>query len=107
MTKKRKRSLRAAALACLEMELPEEDALRQELEQRGLAPTGGQALLYRQWMKAAGGDTSAAKFLREAAEMEDTEAPGKPKPVTAADLSARTDEELRRLAGRSVKREQG
>ena len=37
--------------------------------------------------------------------LEDTEAPGKPKPVTAADLSAMTDEELRRLAGRSVGRE--
>ena len=105
MTKKRKRSLRAAALACLEMELPEEDELRQELEQRGLAPTGGQALLYRQWMKAAGGDTSAAKFLRDAAELEEAEAPRAAK--QAADLSAMTDEELRRLAGRSVKREQG
>ena len=103
MTKKRKRSLRAAALACLEMELPEEDELRQELEQRGLAPTGGQALLYRQWMKAAGGDTSAAKFLRDAAEREEVPKAAKP----PADLSAMTDEELRRLAGRSVKREQG
>ena len=103
MTKQRKRSLRAAALACLEMELPEEDALRQELEQRGLAPTGGQALLYRQWMKAAGGDTSAAKFLRDAAGLEEAEQPRPP----AVDLSAMTDEELRRLAGRSVKCEQG
>ena len=105
MTKKRKRSLQAAALACLEMELPEEDALRQELEQRGLAPTGGQALAYRQWMKAAGGDTSAAKFLRDAAEMEEAETPGAAK--RAADLSAMTDEELRRLAGRSVRSEKG
>ena len=104
MTKKRKRSLRAAALACLEMELPEEDALRQELEQRGLAPTGGQALLYRQWIKAAGGDTSAAKFLRDAAELEEPEAPRAAR-SGAADLSAMTDEELRRLAGRSVGRE--
>ena len=104
MSKKRRRSLRAAALACLEMELPEEDALRQELEQRGLAPTGGQALLYRQWMKAAGGDTSAAKFLRDAAGLEETE---QPRPPAAMDLSAMTDEELRRLAGRSVKHEQG
>ena len=104
MTKKRKRSLRAAALACLEMELPEEDALRQELEQRGLAPTGGQALLYRQWMKAAGGDTSAAKFLRDAAGIEETEQPKLP---AAGDLSAMTDEELRRLAGRRLKVEKG
>ena len=104
MTKKRKRSLRAAALACLEMELPQEDALRQELERRGLAPTGGQALLYRQWIKAAGGDTSAAKFLRDAAELEETEAPRAARSGTA-DLSAMTDEELRRLAGRSVGRE--
>ena len=86
---------------------PDALAVRRELEQRGLAPTGGQALLYRQWIKAAGGDTSAAKFLRDAAEMEDTEAPGKPKPVTAADLSAMTDEELRRLAGRRLKVEKG
>lgn len=105
MTRKRKRSLRAAALACLEMELPEEDELRQELERRGLAPTGGQALAYRQWMKAAGGDTSAAKFLRDAAEMVEAETTGTAK--RAADLSAMTDEELRRLAGRSVRREQG
>lgn len=104
MTKKRKRSLRAAALACLEMELPEEDELRQELERRGLAPTGGQALLYRQWIKAAGGDTSAAKFLRDAAELEEPEAPRAAR-SGAADLSAMTDEELRRLAGRSVGRE--
>ena len=106
MTKKRKRSLRAAALACLEMELPQEDELRQELERRGLAPTGGQALLYRQWIKAAGGDTSAAKFLRDAAEMEEAEAPRAARPA-AVDLSALTDEELRRLAGRSVRSEQG
>ena len=104
MTRKRKRSLRAAALACLEMELPEEDELRRELEQRGLAPTGGQALLYRQWIKAAGGDTSAAKSLRDAAGIEETEQPKLP---AAADLSAMTDEELRRLAGRSVRCEQG
>ncbi|MDY3281690.1 hypothetical protein [Dysosmobacter sp.] len=104
MTKQRKRSLRAAALACLEMELPREDELRQELERRGLAPTGGQALAYRQWMKAAGGDTSAAKFLRDAAGPEEPETPAA-KP--AADLSGLTDEELRHLAGRSVKCEQG
>ena len=60
--------------------------------------------MYRQWMKAAGGDTSAAKFLRDAAGIEEAE---QPKPPAAGDRSVLTDEELRRLAGRSVKREQG
>ena len=88
--RRRRRSLREAALACLEMELPAEDALREELERRGLDPCGSQALAFRQWAKAAAGDTSAARFLRDVA---GEEQPAGEK-ARSGDRSARTDRQL-------------
>ena len=95
---RRRRSLRQAALACLEMELPEEDELRQELLRRGLEPSGGQAVMFRQWTRAVAGDHSAAKFLRDAAEGEEPPEEPPSRIPAAMDLSALTDAELRALA---------
>ena len=96
--RRRRRSLREAALACLEMELPEDDALRPELVRRGLEPSGSQAVLFQQWRKAAGGDTAAAKFLRDTAGEEEEKAPQAQ--GLQEELEAMTDQQLRAIAGK-------
>ena len=55
-----------AARAVLKMKLPEDSPLRDELERYGLAATGVQAIFFALFRKAAAGDVSAAKLIREA-----------------------------------------
>jgi len=79
----------------LNAETPDEEA-RQTLDGLGLAPTVLNAIHLGMSEKAAKGDPSAAKYLRDLAEgggeEEEAELP--------ADLSALSDRELRRLAAR-------
>ncbi len=80
----------------LSRELGEDEALRRELEARGVEPNGAGALLYVQWKAAVEGDLKAAAFLRDLA---GTEEPEKKAGKKAAPLDLRTmsDEQLREL----------
>lgn len=55
----------------LSLQLNEDEALRRELEARGVEPTGAGALLYAQWKEAVTGDLKAAAFLRDLAGAEE------------------------------------
>ncbi len=93
------RSLITAACAVLthSLVLPEEDEAAQMLRAMGVAaPTGADGLLLGQYLKALRGDTSAAKFVRDAALERIEEEAGE----TRADLDLRgmTDEALYALA---------
>lgn len=85
-----------AARAVLAMKLPEDHELREELERYGLAATGAQAIFFGLYRKAAAGDVSAAKLIREAAGEKSAEA----EQVRAAvsELAELSDEQLRELA---------
>ena len=72
----------------LSRELGEDEALRRELEARGVEPNGAGALLYAQWKAAVEGDLKAAAFLRDLAGTEE------PEPL---DLRTMSDEQLREL----------
>ena len=87
-----------AALAVLKMKLPEDSPLREELERHGLPATGAQAIFLALFRKAAAGDVSAAKLIREAA----GEKVSEPEVVSAAEseLAGLSDEALRAIAGR-------
>lgn len=84
----------------LSAETPDEEA-RQTLDGLGLAPTVLNAIHLGMSEKAAKGDPSAAKYLRDLAEgggREETEAAEDADPLPG--LSALSDRELRRLAAR-------
>ena len=84
------------ARAVLSRTLDEDEELRQELEARGVEPTGAGALLYAQWKEAVGGDLKAAAFLRDLAGTEEPKKKprGKPAPL----MCNLSDEELLELA---------
>lgn len=89
-------TLRDAANALLNhaLTLPEEDESAEMLKSMGLdAPTGADALLLGQYLKALKGDTAAAKYVRDAA-ME----PAQREDGAAEDLSDLSDAELAALA---------
>lgn len=89
-------TLRDAAKALLNhaLTLPEEDESAEMLKSMGLdAPTGADALLLGQYLKALRGDTAAAKYVRDAA-ME----PEQREDGAAEDLSDLSDAELAALA---------
>lgn len=86
-----------AARAVLKMKLPQDSALRDELEQYGLAATGAQAIFFALYRKAAAGDVSAAKLIREAAGEKGGEAATIPAPAVL-ELAGLSDEALRALA---------
>lgn len=89
-------TLRDAANALLNhaLTLPEEDESAEMLRSMGLdAPTGADALLLGQYLKALKGDTAAAKYVRDAA-ME----PAQREDGAAEDLSDLSDAELAALA---------
>ncbi len=86
-----------AARAVLKMKLPEDSPLREELERHGLAATGAQAIFFALFRKAAAGDVSAAKFIRESAGEKVSEAA--PAAIGGEDMSGLSDEALRELAG--------
>lgn len=74
--------------------LPDEDEAAEMLRSMGLdAPTGADAMLLGQYLKALRGDTAAAKYVRDAA-ME----PEKREDGAAEDLSDLSDAELAALA---------
>lgn len=85
-----------AARAVLKMKLPEDSELREELERYGLAATGAQAIFFALFRKAANGDVSAAKLIREAA----GEKIGEPEAPSAAvsELAGLSDEVLLEMA---------
>lgn len=89
-------TLRDAAKTLLNhsLTLPEEDESAEMLKSMGLdAPTGADALLLGQYLKALKGDTAAAKYVRDAA-ME----PEQREDGAAEDLSDLSDAELAALA---------
>lgn len=96
MAAKRGMSERAAQ-AVLKMKLPEDDALRDELERYGLAATGAQAIFFALFRKAAGGDVSAAKLIREAAGEKSAESEA-PAAAAVSELAGLSDEALMELA---------
>lgn len=102
VARKRYKSMRECAKACLQMQLLDEDAIKGELAKRGLETTGGQAVVLAQLIKANQGDTDAAKFVRDTAGEKPREGleignlDGKP--LESIDLSALTDEQLKALA---------
>ena len=58
----------ACALLCHRLRLEREQEAAEMLAAMGVAePTGADGLLLGQYLKALGGDTSAAKFVRDAA----------------------------------------
>lgn len=85
-----------AARAVLKMKLPEGSPLREELELYGLAATGAQAIFFALYRKAAGGDVSAAKLIREAAGEKLSEPELR---ALGPDMSGLSDEALREIAG--------
>ena len=93
----RKGTTEKAALAVLKMKLPEDSPLREELERHGLPATGAQAIFFALFRKAAAGDVSAAKLIREAA----GEKVSEPEVVSTAEseLAGLSDEALREIAG--------
>ncbi len=95
MAKKRSMTARAAR-AVLAMKLPEDSELREELERHGLAATGAQAIFYAAFRKAAGGDMTAAKLIREAADEKDGEAEREHSPA-GEELSSLSDAVLRAM----------
>lgn len=89
-------ALRDSAQALLNhsLTLPDEDEAAEMLRSMGLdAPTGADALLLGQYLKALKGDTAAAKYVRDAA-ME----PAQREDGAAEDLSDLSDAELAALA---------
>ena len=74
--------------------MPTSDEVRDCLMELGVRPTCGAAIVFGMIQKAAKGDTSAAKFLREI----NGEAPA-PEEAVNADLRSLSDEVLFRLAG--------
>ena len=106
--RRKKKTMREAAQACLAMGLLDEDPIREELEKRGLDTNGGQAVLLAQLMRAINGDTEAARFVRDTAgekPRDGLEIGGfDGRPIESIDLSQLSDEQLKALA---VSRENG
>ena len=90
--RKKTADMQKLARELLTAPLGEEDAIRQELEARGVTPNGAGALLYAQWKEAVRGDLKAASFLKDLAGV--GEAPKKPGKKAAPDLKALSDEQL-------------
>ena len=94
----KRRSLQDAARAVLEhrLTLPEEDEAAEQLRAMGVEmPTGADAVLLGQYLRALRGDTAAAKYVRDAADLSDSE---EQTPVSELDLTQLTDAELQALA---------
>lgn len=96
-----KRNLREVAQLVLEAELLDDDALREQLIERGIDPTGAGAILFSQLVKACKGDTEAARFIRDTSGQKPVDgfAVGNLDGETFihADLSKLTDAELWRM----------
>lgn len=91
--------VRSAACALLShpLALPEEDEAAGMLRAMGVAaPTGADGVLLGQYLKALHGDTSAAKFVRDAAQA--VIGAEMPAAYTAEDLAALPDAALYAIA---------
>ena len=86
-----------AASAVLKMKLPEDSPMREELARHGLPATGAQAIFFALFRKAAAGDVSAAKLIREAAGEKVSEPEAAP--AAGAEMAGLSDEALREIAG--------
>ena len=87
-------TLREAARALLNhtLALPDEDEAAEKLRLMGLeSPTGADAMLLGQYLKALRGDTAAAKFVRDAAA---EAAPPEPEAIAFEDLKSLPDDAL-------------
>ena len=92
-------ALRSAACALLRhrLSLEQEQAAAEMLAAMGVAePRGADGLLLGQYLKALGGDTSAARFVRDAAA--EFAPPPESDPVTPEDLKSLPDAALYALA---------
>lgn len=86
--------MQTLARELLSLPLSGDEAICQELEARGVEPTGAGALLYAQWKEAVGGDLKAAAFLRDLAMQAEPEKKKKP---TGPELRSLSDAELLEL----------
>ena len=89
--------LRGAACALLRhrLSLEQEQAAAETLAAMGVSdPRGADGLLLGQYLKALGGDTAAAKFVRDAA----SAAAAETEPAAPEDLKALSDAALYALA---------
>ena len=87
--------LRSAACALLRhrLSLEQEQQAAEMLAAMGVAePRGADGLLLGQYLKALGGDTAAAKFVRDAAA--EFSPPPEPEPVMPEDLRSLPDDAL-------------
>lgn len=88
----------AGALLAHPLVLPEEDEAAEKLRAMGVEkPTGADGVLLGQYLKALGGDTSAAKFVRDAVQSVPT-AEDAPAALTTEDLAQLPDAALYALA---------
>lgn len=100
--RKRGKTLREAAQTLLSAPLPEDDPIMEALTALGVKhPTGADAVMAAQYIKAAQGDAKAAQFLRDAGGEELITGPEKDD--KSMDLSKLSDDELRQLAAHWAK----
>ena len=93
--------LRGAACALLRhrLSLEQEQAASEMLLAMGVSePTGADGLLLGQYLKALGGDTAAAKFVRDAA----SAAAAETEPAAPEDLKALSDAALYAMAAEAA-----
>lgn len=104
-SRRRKRLLREILDEVLAMPVAE-DALREQLESRGMEPTYETALMVAAVQRASLGDVEALRFVRDTRGEKPTAAleitAGMVKDIRSLDLSALTDAELEALADRAT-----
>lgn len=94
------RRQRDLARQILSARVPDKD-LAARLRELGMEDTYGAAVVFAQAAKATGGDTEAARYLRDTIGEKPTEQYNlsvSDKPIKSLDLSAMSDEELEALA---------
>lgn len=100
-TRRRKKVLREHARMLLDLELTDEDELKQELANRGMDTTEGVAILYAQVQRARKGDVEAARFLRDTSGQkprDQLEVGGiEDQPLEVVDFTKLTDAQLKQM----------
>jgi len=99
--RRKKKAMRELARDILDMQLADEDAMKAELEKRGVEQTEAAALLLAQLTRARAGDTEAARFLRDTSGQKpvDNVAIGNldDKPFATLDLASLSEAQLKEL----------
>lgn len=99
--RRKKKAMRDLARDILDLQLADEDAVRAELEKRGVEQTEAAAVLLAQLIRARTGDTEAARFLRDTSGQKpvDNVAIGNldDKPFETLDLASLTEAQLKEL----------